>query len=192
MIRINLLPVRAAQKKARAQKELLVFGLALALTVAACAVGYTSMKVRVAKEKQVVEACQQEIHKLKKSLGEVAQFKKLQAELQGKLDVLATLKEKKNGPVHLLDELSRVLPEKLWLESFQEKGGQISMKGIALDEPRVAQFLRELEASPYYRDVDLSVTKQISKHGMKLQQFDVTCHAETPKAGKGSKEGSRQ
>jgi type IV pilus assembly protein PilN len=189
MIRINLLPVRAAQKKARAQKELLVFCLVLALTVTVCVVSYTSMKVKVAKETKAVEECQQEIDKLKKTLGEVAHFKKLQTEFQGKLDVLAALKDKKSGPVHLLDELSRVLPEKLWLESFEEKRGRISMKGIALDEPRVAQFLRNLEASPYYRNVDLSFTKQASLQGVKVQKFDISCEAESPKKIKG--EGSR-
>jgi type IV pilus assembly protein PilN len=180
MIHINLLPVRAAQKKARAQKELFVFCLALALTVTVCAVGYTSMKVKLSREKKAVEECQQEINKLKKTLGEVAHFKKLQAEYQGKLDVLASLKKKKSGPVHLLDELSRVLPEKLWLESFQEKGGRISIKGIALGEARVAQFLRDLEVSPYYRNVDLAVTKQASLQGTKVQKFEITCAVQTP------------
>ena len=112
----------------------------------------------------------------------IREFKKLQKEFQGKLDVLAKLKEKKTGPVHLLDELSRVLPDKLWLDSFRESGGAISIKGVGLNEETVARFMRELEASPHYKQVVLRVTEQTKKSGLKLQKFDISCRVETPKA----------
>jgi type IV pilus assembly protein PilN len=110
----------------------------------------------------------------------VAQFKKLQAELQGKLDVLEDLKRKKTGPVHLLDELSRVLPDKLWLTSFTEKSGQINIKGVGLNENIVATFIRDLESSPYYQKVDLTVTRQVVQEGIKLHEFEITSGVAIP------------
>jgi len=184
MIRINLLPVRAAQKKARLQGQLIVLALTLVLTGLICGGLYATIAVKISAEEKEIAKIEKEISRLKKTLGEVAQFKKLQKEFQGKLDVLAKLKEKKTGPVHLLDELSRVLPDKLWLSSFKESGGAVSIKGVGLNEATVARFMRDLEASPYYRQVELRVTEQTKQSGMKLQKFDIACRAETPQKPK--------
>lgn len=181
MIRINLLPVRAAQKKAKLHGQMAVMGLALIVIVVACAVIYSSIMISISSEKKEIAGIEKEINSLKKVLGEVSRFKQLQKEYQAKLDVLMALKEKKTGPVHLLDELSRVLPEKLWLDDFQEAGGNISLKGVGLNEATVARFMKDLEASPYYQDVELKVTEQqIQNSGLKLQKFDLTCKVERP------------
>ncbi|MEZ4600216.1 MAG: PilN domain-containing protein [Syntrophotaleaceae bacterium] len=181
MIRINLLPVRAAQKKARLQGQLAVVGLALIATGVVCAMLYASMAVRISSQKKDITRIEKEIDSLKKVIGEVATIKQLQKEYQSKLDVLEELKHKKTGPVHLLDELSRVLPEKLWLEDFKETAGSISIKGIGLNEATVARFMRDLETSPYYQGVELQVTEQTTeKSGLKLQKFDLTCQVQRP------------
>jgi type IV pilus assembly protein PilN len=187
MIRINLLPVRAAQKKARLYGQLAAMGLALVFTVIVCGAVYSSMAISISSEKKEIAGIEKEIASLKKVLGEVARFKQLQKEYQAKLDVLVGLKEKKTGPVHLLDELSRVLPEKMWINDFKESGGNISLKGVGLNEATVASFMRDLEASPYYQGVELKVTEQQrQKSGLKLQKFDLTCRVERP-AGKAAK-----
>lgn len=180
MIRINLLPVREAQKRARIFTQLAVGIAVLAVTVLACAGLYFAKAAQISHKKEDIRTAQQEINRLKKAIGEVADFKKKQAELQGKLDVLNDLKAKKSGPVHLLDDLSKVLPSKLWIESFKESGGKISIDGVGLNEEMVATFLRDLESSPYYRNVELKVTKQTKKKDLKLQQFSISCQVETP------------
>ncbi len=180
MIRINLLPVRAAQKKARLRGQLVVLVLSLVVTCLICGGLYTTVAVKISAEKKEIAKIDKELMRLKKTLGEVAQFKKLQKEFQGKLDVLAKLKEQKAGPVHLLDELSRVLPDKLWLSSVKESGGGVSIKGVGLNEETVASFMRDLEASPYYQGVELKVTEQTIQGSLKLQKFDISCRAETP------------
>lgn len=182
MIHINLLPVRAAQKRARFQREVAVFCIALILSVVACATVYFNMKMNISEQKDLIAEYEKEINSLKKVLGEVTQFKKKQAEYQEKLDVLADLKRKKSGPIHQLDDLNRVIPEKLWLQSFEEKGGAIHIKGMAANEKTVADFITDLEKSPYYQNVDLKVTRQQTDGGYKLQSFEIDCRAEYPKA----------
>lgn len=180
MIRINLLPVREAQKKARFFTQLAVALVVLGVTVAACFGFYVVKAAQISKKKEDIQTAQTEINRLKKTLGDVTGFKKKQAELQGKLDVLAQLKEKKNGPVLLLDDLSRILPTKLWVNSFKESGGKVSIEGVGLNEETVATFLRDLEGSPYYKNVELKVTKQTTKKSFKFQEFSIDCSVETP------------
>jgi type IV pilus assembly protein PilN len=180
MIYINLLPVREAQRRARFFAQLSVAIVALGITIAACFGLYVVQATQISKKQDDIQTAQSEIFRLKKTIGEVAGFKKKQAELQGKLDILAQLKEKKNGPVHLLDDLSRILPAKLWVNSYKESGGNISIAGVGLNEETVATFLRDLEASAYYKDVELKVTKQTTKKSLKFQEFSVACKVETP------------
>lgn len=180
MIRINLLPVREAQKRAKLLTQMAVSLVVLGVVIVGCFGLYFFKATQIAKKKAEIKAAQTEINQLKKAIGEVASFKNKQKELQGKLDVLSELKAKKSGPVHLLDELSSVLPAKLWVESFKESGGGISIDGVGLNEETVATFLRDLESSSYYKNVELKVTKQIKKKELKLQQFSVACESETP------------
>ncbi|MGE4545118.1 MAG: PilN domain-containing protein [Pedobacter sp.] len=180
MIRINLLPVREAQKRAKFFTQMAVALVVLGVVVVGCFGLYFFKATQIAKKKAEIQAAQTEINQLKKAIGDVANFKNKQKELQGKLDVLSELKNKKNGPVHLLDELSSVLPKKLWIESFKESGGNISIEGVGLNEETVAVFMKDLESSPYYKDVELKVTQQIKKKELKLQKFSVACKSETP------------
>jgi type IV pilus assembly protein PilN len=180
MIRINLLPVKAAQKKEMLRGQLVVLALSVTLVLVGCVGVYSSLLNKIGDEREEISRKENEISSLRKAIGEVGRFKKLQNELQGKLDVLDKLKEGQTGPVHLLDELSKSLPEKLWISSFKESGGNVSLQGVGLNEATVAQFLRNLEGSPYYQGVELQVIEQTSAGGRKLQRFDVTCRVEVP------------
>lgn len=180
MIRINLLPVKAALKKEALRSQLIVLLLCVVVTAAGCASVYLSLLGKIADAAEENARKEDEISRLKSVIGEVGRFKKLQQELQGKLDVLDKLKEGQSGPVHLLDELSKAVPDKLWIVTFKESAGVVSIGGVSLNEETVAEFLRDLEASPYYKGVELQVVEQTSQGGSKLHKFDVTCRVEAP------------
>ncbi len=180
MIHINLLPVRAAQKKEKLRGQIAAMVLALIITFAACAAGYASLLFKVDDLKDEISSKEAKIKNLKKVLGEVAEFKKKKEELVGKLEILDQLKDGKSGPVHLLDELSLILPDKLWLTSFKESGGAITISGVGLNEDVVALFLKQLEQSPYYKNVELQVIEQSSQAGVKTNKFNVVAKVEAP------------
>lgn len=183
MIHINLLPIRAAQKKDKLRGQLLVTLLAFILTVGACGLVYSTLNSRVNEMKAEIARKEQRLQSLKKTLGEVAEFKKKKVELVGKLDILDKLKQAKGGPVHLLDQLSQSLSEKLWITSFKESGGAITLSGLAFNEEMVAQFLKNLEASPYYKNVELQVIEQATQSGVRVNKFNVVAKVEAS-AGK--------
>lgn len=184
MIRINLLPVRATQKKEMLKGQIIVFVLSLVLVVAACAGIYMNQLMRIDAVRDEISKNQGESLRLKKVIGEVTQFKKMQHELRGKLDVLEKIKQGKNGPVHLLDELSSAIPDKVWIDSFKESAGNITISGGGMNEEVVAEFLRNLESSNYYQGVDLQVIQQEARGPAKTQKFSLSCRVETPPAVK--------
>ncbi|ORJ59115.1 hypothetical protein B5V00_11135 [Geothermobacter hydrogeniphilus] len=181
MIRINLLPVRAVQKQEQLRGQLVVLALCLILTGVGCGGFYMSVSIKIDDQKAAIGQKQARIAQLHKAIGEVGKFKKLQKELRGKLEVLESLKKNRNGPVRLLDELNRALPPKLWLTHFGQAGKNIDIKGIGMDEATVAEFMRSLEQSPYYKNIQLRVTERVGRKGLKLQKFALSALSATPK-----------
>lgn len=178
MIRINLLPVKAAQKKEQLRNQLIVVVVTLLLTVVGCYFFYSSIQSDIGDVRNEITRNKAEIAKLQKKIGKVNEFKKLQEELKSKLDVLASLKAAKSGPLHLLDDLIVALPEKLWITDFEVKGTTVSIKGIGLSEDDVANFMTRLDTSTYYTNIVLNVTKQKLQDGLRLQIFDLSCQIE--------------
>jgi type IV pilus assembly protein PilN len=180
MIRINLLPVRAAQKKEQLRSQIFILVTGVVLTIIVCVGLYTTLSFKIDERKTEVKNKQNEIAQLKKAIGEVDRFKDLKKELQGKLDVLDQLKANRTGPVRLLDELSLAIPSKVWIKSFKESGGNISISGIGLNEETVAEFLQRLEASPYYQGIELQVIEKKQENGREVESFSIVCRVEKP------------
>lgn len=178
MIHINLLPVKAAQKKEQLKGQLIVAAAALIVTLALCGVAYWQLISWVDEAKADVEGKKQEIARLTKIIGEVNQFKKRQEDLRAKLDILDKLEKSRRGPVMVLDELYKALPEKLWLASYKENAGKVALSGVATNEETVAVFMRNLDISPQFDQVALGGVQQVAQDGVKLHKFDLTCRLE--------------
>lgn len=182
MIRINLLPVKAAQKKEKLKGQLIVALAAVVVTLALCGLAYLQLTSWVEEARSNVDAKKQEIARLTKIIGEVNDYKKRQEGLRAKLDVLDNLDKSRRGPVMILDELYKALPEKLWLDSFKEGGGTVNLAGVATNEETVAVFMRNLEASPQFERVSLGGVQQAVQDGVKLHKFTMVCSLEAPPA----------
>lgn len=175
MIRINLLPVKAAQKKEKLKGQLFTAMIVVLVTVGACAFAYMQLLGWVADARENVGQKKLEITKLMKVIGEVNEFKKRQDDLRAKLDILDRLEKSRRGPVMILDELYKAMPDKLWLESFKESGGKATLSGVATNEETVALFMRNLEDSAQFSQVNLGSVQQVPKEGVRLHKFDLTC-----------------
>ena len=182
MIRINLLPVKAAQKKEMLKGQLMVVILALIVTAGLCGAAYSYIAGEVEARQERIDQKKAEISQLMKKIGEVNQFKKRQQALRAKLDVLDQLKAARVGPVYILDALYRSLPDKLWLTKLQLGSNTANISGIGINEETVALFMKNLEASDFFEGVELKVTKQIVQDNIKFQQFDLSCRTKNTKS----------
>lgn len=175
MIRINLLPVKAAQKKEMLKSQLMVVVLTLIVTVGLCGAAYMYVASEIKDRQARIDQKQAEISLLRKKIGEVNQFKKRQKALRAKLDVLERLKAARVGPLYMLDALYEAMPDKLWLSMVQLRPGRMNVSGVGVNEESVALFMRNLETSAFFAGVELKVTKQITQEKIKFQKFDLTC-----------------
>jgi type IV pilus assembly protein PilN len=175
MIRVNLLPYKATRKDAEFKGQLRIAALTLLATVVVCALAYWQLHNWVETARADVAAKKLEIARLTKVIGEVNQYKKRMEELQAKLQVLDKLEQSRTGPVLLLDELYKAMPDKVWLEAFKQVGSKATLSGVAVNEETIALFMSNLEASSQFASVTLKVMQQVVKDGVKFHRFDLEC-----------------
>jgi type IV pilus assembly protein PilN len=175
MIKINLLPVRAAKKKESTRQQLSIFLLSIVAVLVMCLGVYTVTLAKIKTAQDEVDKSEQEITSLKQKIGEINNIKKFQEEVQKKLDILDQLRRNKTGPATRLAELSDAVPEKVWLNKYVENGGNISLAGIAFNEDLIAELMRNLQASKDFMNVELIVSEQADIKGVKVKKFEISC-----------------
>ena len=74
------------------------------------------------------------------------------ASLEAKIQLINNLKTNQKGPVRLMDEISRALPDLVWLAELTVSGDQVSLKGRTLSPNAVATYLENLKKSPFFAE----------------------------------------
>jgi len=175
MIRINLLPIRAAKKKEEVKRQLTLFITGLVLILGAGLFVYQGKKSILTEVETVNSKLEREIADLKKVIGEVDEYKAQQERLEQKLGVIRALKANKTGPVHMLDELALRIPEKLWLTSIDQVDTKATIEGISVNNEVIATFMSRLEESDYFTEVYLvSIQAAKSDEELNLKDFRLT------------------
>jgi len=99
-----------------------------------------------------IRKAQVEVDRLKSIIDEVNGYEKKKADLEAKINLINDLKRNQKGPVRLMDEVSRALPDLVWLTDLNLTGNVISMKGMAMTPNAVANFIENLKKSPYFAE----------------------------------------
>jgi type IV pilus assembly protein PilN len=176
MIRINLLPHRAAKRKQKQSAFLALMalgGLAGGAIVLAVG-GYNASRLSIQNERNLV--LKQANAELDKKIGAIKTLKEEIEALKARQQAVEDLQGDRNQPVYLLDELVRQTPEGVYLKSFKQDGQRVTLSGYAQSQERVAELLRNLSGnSPWLERPDLTevraATLAQSKTGRKVVEF---------------------
>jgi type IV pilus assembly protein PilN len=198
MIKINLLPFRAARKRENVRRQVSIYLLCILFLF--CLMGYlhVSLGSQLTRLKVREESLRKELKSYATITREIAKLKKDTKDLNTKLSVIENLEKQRVGPVLLLAEIARAVPlDRLWLNSVLETSGRLTLQGTAMDNHTVALFMTELEKAPHISMVDLDRTtlKFFPEYKRRASNFVLTCkiaYAEAepepiikPKKGKG-------
>ncbi len=185
MIRINLLPVRQNRKIEAARRDLLLSILGAVATVGALFAGWAAAAVQLQSQLEDNSSMQAEVDRLQIDVAKVDEIEKLQAELRQKLAVIGELRARKSGPVHMLDDLANATPDRLRMTALEQNGAQLQITGVSVNNETISQFLRALDASPYFGDVflqDIESTPPDPDFGGELKAFKLSAKVTLPTA----------
>lgn len=183
MIRINLLPIGRRPIEERIRKEITVFFLLMFLSLAVMAyfhVGHTREIERITNEKKTMD---RDIRRYQDRQKQLDDLKKRESIIKQKLGVIDDLRKNRDVPVRVLDELAiRIPADKMWINSLSQKGGILTLTGVARGNETVAQFMETLAKSPYIDDngVVLKHSRQVNIQGYKLKNFNLTAKIVIP------------
>jgi type IV pilus assembly protein PilN len=159
MIKVNLLPVRAIRKKESIRQQISIGVLTLVLAFIIMGFFHISIERKITLTNNKITETEKEIKTYSKVLKEINSFKEKKKILIEKIKIIEKLEQNRKGPFKLFAELSRVIPERAWLESLAEKQTRIEVRGVAADNKTIAAFMNSIEGSETFHDVELEVSK---------------------------------
>ena len=175
MIKINLLPFRAARKKENIRRQISIFLLSIVLVVIVAAWFNYLLSGKIKLLNRQVADTKAQVAKYNKINQEIAEIKKKLNILNQKIEVIKSLDLTRKAQVELLADMSKLLIEKrMWLTELEEKSGNVKVVGIALDNPTIAEYMTRIESSLKYVDVKLlGINQDTSVEGLPLKKFDI-------------------
>lgn len=179
MIRVNLLGIERPKRSRRTGKGPgggLVGGIALALVlIGGMGFVWWSMAARVGALEGEKVALNEELAALKIKVKEVENYEKNKKSYEEKIGIIEQLRKNQTGPVRLLDELSRGLPDRVWLTSLIEQGGRVDLEGRAVTNAEIVEYISNLKASQHIKEVQLIESRQVSEGGIPVYNFKLKC-----------------
>ncbi len=147
MILINLLPHREAARKRRRElfQATMVASFLAGLVVAG--IIYMWLQNRIADQQGRNSFLQSEIKVLEGQIKEIATLEDEIAALRARQKAVEDLQADRNLPVHLLNELTKQLPEGVYVTNIKQTGQTIAMQGVAQSNERISELLRNLSGN---------------------------------------------
>ncbi|MCK5097054.1 MAG: PilN domain-containing protein [Desulfobacteraceae bacterium] len=178
MIRINLLPFRAARKRENIRQQVSIFILLIIFLV----LGLSYYSIHLEKKIKIIESeivrVENEIALYKEKAKRVNEIKKAIGIYKKKVTTIQSLKSRRREIIVLLDNMTElIIPEKMWLGNLSIKKTTVIISGTAFDQKIVADFMTRLEKSPLFvKDVRLNnLTMSNLGNGAAVQNFTLTC-----------------
>jgi len=157
MIRINLVAgerkaAKTAGRSFQIGQKMTVAG-SLILVVVAVVIGWRfwALGQRDAQMTRDIDAARREESRLSGVLKELATFDARRAQLQQRLALIDELRKGQAAPVHMIDQISRALPDMTWLTSMKQDGFDVTIDGNCLQLTALSDFVGNLEASRYFK-----------------------------------------
>jgi type IV pilus assembly protein PilN len=171
MIRINLLPVRQLQRQSLLRQQLYMFAAIIATALIGVATVWLVDRRAMAQLEGQQVGLRDTLERLKPIVDEVNTLERREKLLQARIETIQRLRSNQRGPVHVLDALSRNLPDHAWLEAIDESAGVYKVVGYALTNFSVADLLRNLQRSKEFIGADLISSEQVVVAGREIKKF---------------------
>jgi len=178
-------------------------GLAILATIGLIVFFHLQATNELEKAKHDNTLLQADVARLKSELGDYDKVRAQREELLRQRKTIQSLETGRTGPVYLLRELSEILSpgkgptfdrvtyeealrkdpnagfsnwetKRVWLESYAEENLRVRVRGAAKSNEDVAEFLKRLNSSVFFKDVNLDATAQAARGPVKYVNFGLS------------------
>ena len=177
MIKINMIP-HERKKTSIVMVEIVVSASLLIVLLVGIGIWWHYLDSTIQEKVNTVEKKEKTVEELQIIINQVLKYEKDRDLLQNKLNTIDELKKGQTGPVKLLDELNRRLPEQIWLSLLQSAGNLITLRGYSLSQTAIGEFMSALDASPYFTDVKLKISTLRVMENREVYEFELDFRTE--------------
>src|SRR5436190_13727997 len=157
MIRINLLPSeRAKAAKAPAlmpEARRVTLGASLVLLVTVLGLGWWFWSLH--QQSQMLDSdiarAELDTRQLRAVLTKVQKFEARKAQLQQRVTLIEQLRKGQTAPVRVLDQISRSVPDRLWLADLKQADTEFTLNGYATTMTALSDFVTTIEDTKWFR-----------------------------------------
>ena len=171
---INLLPWREAERQQR-QRDFLV-AVAGAFVAGVVVVGFVifSYSGMIDHQLQRNARLTAEIAELDKSIEEIDGLERQKERLLARMEIVEQLQKSRPEIVHLFDEVTRKLPEGVYLTAMRQSGSAVEITGIAQSSTRVSALMRQIDSSDWLTDPGVTRVETRDRGQQRQAEFVVT------------------
>lgn len=182
MIRVNLLPHRAEKRRAR-QIQFIAFSV-ISVALAGFLVGVVELAIdtQISYQERRNTYLKQETAVLDKQIAEIKKLREQTQSLLARKNVVEGLQSTRSDVVHLLDQMLRILPDGVYLNTLKQAGNRIVLVGFTQSNARVSTLMRAIEDSPWLDTPTLIEIHATNSGGGRISQFTLEFNLTKPKA----------
>jgi type IV pilus assembly protein PilN len=158
MIRINLLAVERERERSKtrvvipaAQRATIGATLILLMTVLGVGWWFWSLRQQSILVDEEIARAEIQTQQLRSVLAQVQKFEARKAQLQQRVSIIEQLRNGQQAPVHVLDEISKSLPDRLWLTDMTQTGSEFAISGMTTSMTAVSDFIANLESTRWFK-----------------------------------------
>jgi Tfp pilus assembly protein PilN len=166
---------RAKRKNPPPIYSLVIFGL-----IVICGILFIQQKNGLKREISLLNDIKAEKNKLKNVLTVMEQLEIQKTIFERKIALINDLKGQQQTPVIILEELSNGIPDWVWLTEATYEKKYILIKGKALSNNLIADYIYKLEESPYFDKVNFISSTQKKNRGTDYFEFSLTAKFSLP------------
>jgi len=183
MAEINLLPWREALRKKQQKDFAVQAGLVMALAAVLVFLAHMQIQARIEAQEARNAFLEKHIRKVDEEIREIRELESTREKLLARMNVIQELQHNRPLSVHLMDQLVRTIPEGVYLDSFTQKGSELTMVGAAQSNARVSAYMRNIEASPWMADPRLEVIENKVVGRNRVATFTLKAKLVNPQSG---------
>jgi type IV pilus assembly protein PilN len=157
--------------------------LVLLLTVGGVGWWYWSLHQQSQALDQEIVRTEAEATTLRAVLKQVQEFEGRKVQLQKRVTLIEQLRKGQAAPARVLDQISRSLPDRLWLSDLTQAGNDFTLSGFATSMSALSDFVAGLEGTKWFHKpveiIDSQVTADpksgdLVRFAVKASYFDPT------------------
>jgi type IV pilus assembly protein PilN len=179
---INLLPWREEMRQEQKKQFALMAVMICFLAAAIVGLIHFQMQSKIDYQLSRNRYMAKEIEKVDEEIKEISELQKTRRSLIERMEVIQDLQGSRPSIVHLFAEIVSTVPNGVYLQSLSQKGSNLVIKGEAESNARVSTYMRNLQASEWLKNPNLTIIEIEDKTVNRISTFTLTVKQTSPNA----------